>query len=77
MEQGISDDENLSQYKDVMLDLEKRLFGSGFLQNYSLGYKKSEALFRYGNKNAPNNNFPIFWSGGDTNTPRKSLLKRA
>ena len=42
-------------------------------QRYSFGYEQSEALFRFMENNAPNNNFPVFWwrkkPNGDNRNP--------
>ncbi len=48
------------------------------LNDYSLGYEKSEALYCGQNDNCPNNVFPVFWWPSMKNgNNRKTLLKRA
>ena len=52
------------EIKQLMGDLESKLafqIDKTNLQDYSLGYKKTEAIFVRKNKNIPNNVFPIFW----------------
>lgn len=47
-----------------MLELEQKLYeshGKYKLHKYSLGYKKSQALFNCCDENCPNNVFPVFW----------------
>jgi len=65
-----------------MQEFEKRLFDKSFLDENTLGYNKSEALFYYDNKlnnNKKNikNNFPIFWetSNHKQDIKRHTLLK--
>ncbi len=59
-----------------MENIEKNIFPSSFLKNYSFGFGKSEALFRYGNNNASNNNFPIFWGSNKKKETGQSSSKR-
>lgn len=49
---------------DVMLKIENKLddvYKERNISKYSLGYKKSEALYYWENNSCPNNVFPIFW----------------
>lgn len=66
MEKGITGKMGMEQAeraKNLMLELEGRLKWKDKKQRerYSMGFMQSEALFRYMDNNAPNNNFPIFW----------------
>ncbi|MEZ9175051.1 phosphoribosyltransferase-like protein [Vibrio kanaloae] len=67
IKKGISDytdAEIAREQKKIMLSLEAKLNkknGGMRLTNFSLGYKKSEALYSVYRKNCPNNVFPIFW----------------
>lgn len=49
---------------EIMLKIESRLgvkYKKKDIQEFSLGYKKSEALYSGENDNCPNNVFPFFW----------------
>lgn len=49
---------------EIMLRIESRLgikYKNKKLEEYSLGYKKSEALYCGQNDNCPNNVFPVLW----------------
>lgn len=66
MDKGITgrmDQSRANQARELMKNLEDRLSWKNKQQQerYSLGFMESEALFRYMEYNAPNNNFPIFW----------------
>lgn len=66
MEKGITgrlDAHRADSARRLMVEIEQRLKWKNEKQRekYSLGFSQSEALFRYMDNNAPNNNFPIFW----------------
>lgn len=61
-------------------NMERILFeGSGdmMLENYTLGYGKSESLYNWNRFNMPNNNYPIFWWHKYLDgTKRKTMFNR-
>ncbi|MDO8035523.1 hypothetical protein O3297_19070 [Janthinobacterium sp. SUN128] len=65
---------------DVMINLESRLglnYKNKKIEQFSLGYGKSEALYCAENDNCPNNVFPILWWPNLKNGKTlKTLLKR-
>ncbi|MDF3821727.1 hypothetical protein P3G55_17615 [Leptospira sp. 96542] len=83
LKKGITDFNNSIDTKkkiNTMLNLEKKLkptFSKLKLEDHSLGYKKSEALYTISGKNCPNNVFPIFWWPLDfQNNARSTLFTR-
>ncbi|MGO7788757.1 hypothetical protein ACC703_14915 [Rhizobium ruizarguesonis] len=53
--------------KAHMINFERNYGNIG--RTYSLGYRKSEAIFHAQNLNTPNNVLPIFWQKGSNTTP--------
>lgn len=79
---GITDyeDSNQDDLKDTILTMENKL-GKKWkrlkLQDFSLGYKKSETLYQLYRSNCSNNVFPIFWWPKDiSGMHRVTLFKR-
>ncbi|EIU7190176.1 hypothetical protein F6V05_29045 [Pseudomonas aeruginosa] len=84
LSKGISDfseAEKVEEYKALMRRIESRLcdnYRNKKIEEYSLGFGESEALYFVLNDNCPNNVFPVFWwsllkDGSRFNT----LLQRA
>lgn len=83
LKKGISENyskDDAEKMIDVMLNLESRLglnYKSKKIENFSLGYGKSEALYCAENDNCPNNVFPILWWPNLRSGQKfKTLLKR-
>ena len=64
---GITDKISESQVQDyfnIMFSLEKKLasmYKNKRIEDYTLGFQKSESLYCGANDNCPNNVFPVFW----------------
>lgn len=76
---GISDHDNSNQenLESIVLKMEKNLYKKWKklkLQDFSLGYKKSETLYSLYRSNCSNNVFPIFWWPKDSNGKHRTTL---
>lgn len=84
LRRGITDrykDEELEAAIGAMRDIEAQLspkYKNKRIDEYSLGFNQSEALYCAINDNCPNNVFPVFWwPQKKDGTPFRTLLQRA
>lgn len=84
LKRGISDrykEKDLETAIRTMKDIEAQLsptYRNKYINEYSLGFDQSEALYCATNDNCPNNVFPVFWwPKKKDGSPFRTLLQRA